>query len=277
MREALEALDTVVVIDVALTETGRLADYVLPGVVAVREVGGDVLHPRVPAQRLPPAPPAARPLPGHAGPSPRSTAGWSGPSGPWTPTPTPSTGSTRPPSGVDRRSSTPSSACWASGPTSTALVPVVLYETLGPTLATAGDGRASRGALAQTCALTYPESVRPAGLPTATPCSTRSSTARPAWRSPSTSPRRPGAGSTRPTEGQPRGARAARGAARPAPRRHRRRPRLPVRAGGRRAAVVDGQHDLPRPGVAEEGPVGALRMSPADADALGLADGARAG
>jgi len=30
MREALEALDFVVVIDVALTETGRLADYVLP-------------------------------------------------------------------------------------------------------------------------------------------------------------------------------------------------------------------------------------------------------
>ncbi len=31
MREALEALDVVVVIDVALTETGRCADYVLPG------------------------------------------------------------------------------------------------------------------------------------------------------------------------------------------------------------------------------------------------------
>src|SRR4029079_9187601 len=30
MREALRALDTVVVIDVAMTETARLADYVLP-------------------------------------------------------------------------------------------------------------------------------------------------------------------------------------------------------------------------------------------------------
>ncbi len=60
MREALDALDLVVVIDVALTETARCADYVLPGGVAVREVGVHVLQPRVPAQLLPPSPAGVR-------------------------------------------------------------------------------------------------------------------------------------------------------------------------------------------------------------------------
>ena len=49
-----------------MTETARLADYVLPAPVAVREVGGDVLQLRVPPQRLPPAAPAARPAARHA-------------------------------------------------------------------------------------------------------------------------------------------------------------------------------------------------------------------
>ncbi len=48
MREALERLDLLVVFDVAMTETARLADYVLPVAVAVREVGGELLLPRVP-------------------------------------------------------------------------------------------------------------------------------------------------------------------------------------------------------------------------------------
>ena len=51
------ALDTLVVIDVAMTETARLADYVLPAPTPVREGRGDVLQLRVPAQLLPPAPP----------------------------------------------------------------------------------------------------------------------------------------------------------------------------------------------------------------------------
>ena len=67
MREALERLDLLVVFDVALTETARLADYVLPVALAVREVGGELLLPRVPEERLPAAPadpgPAARERP----------------------------------------------------------------------------------------------------------------------------------------------------------------------------------------------------------------------
>ena len=49
MREALAALDLLVVIDVAMTETARLRRLRPAGAVAVREVGGELLQPRVPA------------------------------------------------------------------------------------------------------------------------------------------------------------------------------------------------------------------------------------
>ena len=58
-REALAALDLVVVVDVALTETGRLADYRAAGREPVREVRVHVLQRRVPAQHLPTAPSGA--------------------------------------------------------------------------------------------------------------------------------------------------------------------------------------------------------------------------
>ena len=60
MRQAIEQLDVVVCIDVFMTETARLADYVLPATDAVREARGDVLQLRVPAQRVPPAPAGRR-------------------------------------------------------------------------------------------------------------------------------------------------------------------------------------------------------------------------
>ena len=47
MREALDALDLVVVIDVALTETARHRRLRAARGLAVREVGGHLLHPRV--------------------------------------------------------------------------------------------------------------------------------------------------------------------------------------------------------------------------------------
>ena len=64
MREALRALDLVVVIDVAMTETARQADYVLPALDRSSRSGRPRSSTRVPAQRLPAPAPAARPLPG---------------------------------------------------------------------------------------------------------------------------------------------------------------------------------------------------------------------
>ena len=104
MREALERLDLLVVIDVALTETARLADYVLPVAVAVREVGGELLLPRVPAQRVPAAPPGAGPAARDrpAARAARSTAGSCAP--PARSTASTSTACARPPSARARSS-----------------------------------------------------------------------------------------------------------------------------------------------------------------------------
>ena len=55
-REALDALDFVVVIDVFMTETARHSDYVLRRDDAVREVRVDVLQLRVSEERLPSPP-----------------------------------------------------------------------------------------------------------------------------------------------------------------------------------------------------------------------------
>ena len=156
------ALELVVVIDVAMTETARQAHYVLPAVVAVREVGSDVLHARVPAQRLPPARAAARRRCPARCPSRRSTAVWCAPSA-RSATPT-SRRCTPPP----RRAAPPSRRCscrrWPNAPISPRLVPIVLYETLGPTLGAGNEAAALLWGAAHTCAMTYPDSVRRAGF-----------------------------------------------------------------------------------------------------------------
>jgi hypothetical protein len=51
MREAFEALDTLVVIDVALTDTAKRA-LRTSGLVAIREGGGDVLQLRISRELL---------------------------------------------------------------------------------------------------------------------------------------------------------------------------------------------------------------------------------
>ena len=66
MREAMRALELLVVIDVALSESAREAHYVLPASSQFEKVRGDVLQPRVPAQRVPPAPSRDRAAARHA-------------------------------------------------------------------------------------------------------------------------------------------------------------------------------------------------------------------
>ena len=167
MREALRALDLVVVIDVALTETARQADYVLPAVVAVREVGVHVLQPRVPAQRVPPAAADLRAAARHA----------AGVRDPLPPVPGARRLHRRRPRAarhVRRRPAAPrspmrSSALAVERPALAKLAAVLLYETLGPD---ADDprrhvrppGAAAVWGLAQRCALGYADSIRRAGI-----------------------------------------------------------------------------------------------------------------
>ena len=55
MREAFGALELSVVIDVAMTETARLADYVLPAASQFEKWEATFFTPRVPRERLSPA------------------------------------------------------------------------------------------------------------------------------------------------------------------------------------------------------------------------------
>ncbi len=135
MREALDALDLVVVIDVALTETGRHADYVLPAASQFEKWECTFFNLEFPAQLLPPAPTGVRAARGHPArvrdprptvPSPRRLlrrAIWRR----W-----PRRRATRP----QRAMRPPCSRSWPNDPDKGKLLPTILYETLGPTLRT---------------------------------------------------------------------------------------------------------------------------------------------
>ena len=163
MREALAALELVVVIDVAMTETARLADYVLPAAVAVREVGGHVLQPRVPAQRLPAARARCSSRCRARCPSRRSTAGSCARS---------ARSSDDDLAPLRARRARRARAAFADAffghrraPRAPPARAGLLYETLGPTLPERrGGGRAALGRRARLRAWRYPDSVRRAGF-----------------------------------------------------------------------------------------------------------------
>jgi anaerobic selenocysteine-containing dehydrogenase len=166
MRQAIEALDFVVAIDVALTETARLADYVLPAASQFEkwettfftlEFPKNVLHLRAPlleplAGTLP-EPEIHRRLVHALG-------------------------------ALDEAELAPLRAAAAQGraayaaaffgaaaknPKLGALAPVVLYETLGEALPDGAAAAAPLLGLAIQCAQAYPESLRRAGYDGANP------------------------------------------------------------------------------------------------------------
>ncbi len=165
MREALDALELVVVIDVALTETARQADYVLPAASQYEkwectffnlEFPHNVYHLRRPIFQ-----PLAGTLPEYEIHSRLCRALGAYTDDDLAPL---------------REAARTGRAAFAEAffnvaverPALAKLAAVLLYETLGPTLVTA-DGEPAAGAaavwgLAQRCALSYAESIRRAGI-----------------------------------------------------------------------------------------------------------------
>ncbi|MEJ7584756.1 MAG: molybdopterin-dependent oxidoreductase [Acidimicrobiales bacterium] len=163
MRAALESLDTVVVIDIALTETGRLADYVLPASSQFEKWEATFFNLEFPRNAFHLRRPLLAPMPG-----------------------------TLPEPEIHRRLVRASGVLDADGDAIAELraaadrgraayldaflrisaerphlgphAPVLLYETLGPTLGAGNEATAAVWGLAQTCFLSFPESVRRAGF-----------------------------------------------------------------------------------------------------------------
>ena len=161
MREALAALELVVVIDVALTETARHAHYVLPAASQFEKWEATFFTLEFPANVFQLRAPLFARLPG-----------------------------TLPEPEIHRRlvhalgalkdddlaplhaAAARSRAAYAEAflgflaerPDLAGLEAVILYETLGPTLGAGNEAAAALWGAAHTCALSYPESVRRAGF-----------------------------------------------------------------------------------------------------------------
>jgi len=159
-REAFEALDLVLVIDVAMTETARLADYVLPAASQYEKPEATFFNLEFPRNTFHLRHALLDPLPGTL-PEPeiwarlmralgvvdderleplRSAAG----------------------DGLQAYAEALMQAT-AVDPGLARVLPYVLYETLGPTLPAGLRGAAALWGLAHRCAMTYPDAVRRAG------------------------------------------------------------------------------------------------------------------
>jgi anaerobic selenocysteine-containing dehydrogenase len=159
--EAFDALEMVVVIDVAMTETGRHADYVLPASSQFEKPELTYFNFEFPDNAVHLRRPLLDPLPGtlpeaeiwarlvralglleeHELAPLREAA-----------------------AGDGRKAYAQAFAqAAAANPTLSALAPYVLYETLGPTLPAGLAAAAALWGLAHRCAMTYPDAVRRAG------------------------------------------------------------------------------------------------------------------
>jgi formate dehydrogenase len=160
MREALEALELVVVIDVAMTETARLADYVLPAASQFEKPEATFFNLEFPRNTFHLRHPLMEPLPGTL-PEPEIWARL-----------------IRALGVVDEERLVPLRGAAeesreaytqalleasAADQSLRRVLPYVLYETLGPTLPAGLAGAAALWGLAQRVTMTYPDAVRRAG------------------------------------------------------------------------------------------------------------------
>jgi formate dehydrogenase len=159
-REAFEALDLVLVIDVAMTETARLADYVLPAASQYEKPEATFFNFEFPSNNFHLRHPLMDPLPGTL-PEPEIWARLIRALGvvdearlePL-----------RAAAAESRRAYAQALAeASAADPAFARVLPYVLYETLGPTLPEGLRGAAALWGLAQRCAMKYPQAVRRAG------------------------------------------------------------------------------------------------------------------
>ena len=274
MREALDALELVVVIDVAMTETARHAHYVLPAASQFEKWEATFFTLEFPENVFQLRAPLLRRRCRARSPSRRSTAAWCARSA-RSATTTWRRCAPRPRRGARAFAAAFLADAWPSGPSSPGSRRSSSTRRSARRSATGAEAAALLWGAAHTCAMTYPESVRRAGFARRRPrrsarrSSRRSSRAARASPSPSTSTRRPGGASRRPTAAinlaipelldelaALRDERAAR-ATREFP--------FVLAAGERRSSTAN--TIFRDPAWRKKDADGALRMSPADADA----------
>jgi anaerobic selenocysteine-containing dehydrogenase len=159
-RDALGALDLTVVIDVAMTETARHADYVLPAASQYEKWEATFFNLEFPRNTFHLRRPLLEPLPGTL------------------PEPEIHARIIRALGAIENEALAPLRAAAEEGrtrftatfgeaaardPRIMQLVSYVLYETLGPTLPDGAAAAAALWGLAQRCAMTYPDAVQRAG------------------------------------------------------------------------------------------------------------------
>lgn len=159
-REAFQALELMVVVDVAMTETARLAHYVLPAASQFEKPEATFFNFEFPGNAFQLRRPLLQPLPGTL-PEPEIWARLVRALGVM------DDADLRPlheAAGRGRQAYTEAFlTATATNPTVAKLLPYVLYETLGPTLPDGLRGAAALWGLAQKTALSYPDAVRSAG------------------------------------------------------------------------------------------------------------------
>jgi anaerobic selenocysteine-containing dehydrogenase len=159
-REAFASLELMVVVDVAMTETARLAHYVLPAASQYEKPEATFFNFEFPHNGFHLRRPLLQPLPGTL-PEPEIWARLVRALG------VVEDADLRPLHEAAARGRQAYAeallGAMATNPTVRRLVPYVLYETLGPTLPDGLAGAAALFGLAQKTALTYPDAVRRAG------------------------------------------------------------------------------------------------------------------